>query len=122
MDYLRNFDELEKISFHGTSHTNCFQIVFLNYFFQSWDLYADTIIEPLTESTSPLFYGVKCKNSAEYSSGLCCQYPNLETARMGEYVNETTRGLFYLTTNPKRPYAKATIEESTGCQWVVKPD
>ena len=53
----------------------------------------------------------------EFSTGLCCQRPDLETAIMGDKADPGTRGRFYLYTRENyKPYE--TVQEGVNCQWV----
>ena len=94
--------------------------------FQSWDLYAESITSgdllhnsTMGDNDKPKLHAVRCNSSTEYSRGECCQEPQLQTSLMGEFVDPSTRGLYYLVTNGRKPYAKNTIEESTGCPKVT---
>ncbi|XP_050541867.1 lipase member I-like [Daktulosphaira vitifoliae] len=58
------------------------------------------------------FWAVPCSNRFLFNLGLC-DPPESEYVLMGEHVTHKARGIFYLTTNAKRPYAKGFPKQRT---------
>ena len=46
---------------------------------------------------------VLCENFKDFDSGICCNHDTL--AQMGENVDQTLRGKYYLNTKSSRPFA-----------------
>ena len=90
-------------------------ILILIKFFKAWKIFGETI-----EEKEPKFYGLKCENSENFDSGLCCTRKNLEVVVMGEPTLNTTRGTYFLVTNRQSPLVKP-IKESVNCEWVAEP-
>uniref|UniRef100_A0A146LBX8 Pancreatic lipase-related protein 1 n=1 Tax=Lygus hesperus TaxID=30085 RepID=A0A146LBX8_LYGHE len=52
------------------------------------------------------FWAVPCPNRVTYNLGLCTPSSIKEYVLMGEHLSHKARGIFYLTTNANKPYAK----------------
>ena len=58
------------------------------------------------------YEAVICNNFQEFDAGICCN--NRQIAKMGENVNRSLRGKYYLNTRKSKPYALPK-EESINC-------
>ena len=102
---------MEKLQ-QTTNLWKIFQIMF--HFFQSWRIFVKSI------KNGSNFYALKCDSEEHFVSGRCCMEPEVRgverIAILGEDVDQTLRGKFYLYTDASQP--KPTKEESTNCQWL----
>merc|ERR1719245_1305872 len=66
------------------------------------------MIESITSEIG--FLAFKCRSMEDFEAGLC---NDAETTLMGEPIDPTMQGTFYLRTNPQAPYAMPYKSSST---------
>jgi len=81
--------------------------------FQAWKLFGESIEASKEPKMSPIV-GLECRTYKKFLSGECCRSKH-QTAVMGDSVDRTTRGTFYLKTRDRPRYA-LPVMNSTNCE------
>ncbi|XP_065215613.1 phospholipase A1 member A-like [Planococcus citri] len=70
-------------------------------------------------NTEAGFWAVPCPNRFFYAFGWCTPAES-EYVLMGEHISHTARGIYYLETNPKKPYAKGYPVKRQGAARAIR--
>lgn len=81
--------------------------------FQAWKLFGESIEATFDAHLTPIV-GLRCNSFNKFLSGDCCRGLKHDTALLGEAVNQSSRGQYYLLTRD-RPRFGLPPSESTKC-------
>ena len=81
--------------------------------FHAWKLFADSVLSKSADVT-PLI-AIQCSSRQLYNSGNCCE-ENSVFREIGEYMDTSMRGDFYLKTKGEPHYALHPAN-STNCKY-----
>merc|ERR1711915_571050 len=71
--------------------------------FRAWILFGESL-DLLKHEGGGQLVGMGCADYQEFTSGECCRNRQREVALLGEGINKTLRGTFYLKTNSRAPF------------------